>query len=92
MPRKTKRPNLFSRMPSLLAQIEKSRANKNINISKVKYMQNRIVELGAYKKKKFVPFKEGMKKVVDEKEKKKADREMKVNVGLPSKRKVKKRS
>lgn len=78
-------------MPSLITEIKKNNAYRNVAMSKVKFMQERIVELGAYKKKAFLPFKEGLKKSADEKEAVQKEKQMRVNVGLLTKNTLKRR-
>ncbi|ELQ73981.1 hypothetical protein THOM_3121 [Trachipleistophora hominis] len=87
MIRKKRKIKLFQTMPSLINEIKKNSAYKNITMSKVKFMQDRIVELGAHKKKTFLPFKEGIMKSVEEKEAIRRERQMRVNVGLLTKNK-----
>lgn len=88
---KSKKPNLYKMLPSIITDIEKSYAYRNITVSKVKFMQNRIVELGAYKKKKFLPFKEGLKRILDKKNEMEKERKLKINVGLLKKNKLARR-
>lgn len=85
---KKNRSKLFPILPNLITQIYKSKANKNESISKVKYMRNRVVELSA-RTKKVLPLKEEIRKHMEEKEKKKYEKRMKINKGLLMKKRRK---
>lgn len=89
--RKVRQTNLFSRMPSLLNQIRKNNANMNKNESRVEYMKKRVVELGANEKKEFLPFKDGLKKIEEKRERKKFERMQEINTALVKKRRFKRR-
>ncbi|KRH94691.1 hypothetical protein M153_1640004133 [Pseudoloma neurophilia] len=76
-------------MPALLNDI--NRLNMNKNMTKVQYMKNRIVELGGYQKKKFLKFKEGLKRIEEKKELKTFEREHQINKALLKKRSSRRR-
>ncbi|EPR79988.1 hypothetical protein SLOPH_2734 [Spraguea lophii 42_110] len=70
----------------LLYDVERNHAEKQKNINKIHFMRNKIIELGAHTKKKFLPFKKGLERKAKKDEEKKLRRLDMVNDGI--KRKV----
>lgn len=84
---KMKQSNLFSRLPSILNDIRRLNAKRNKNETRVDYMRKRVVELGGKEKKEFLPFKSGLTRIEEKKEKKKFSRTHGINSALLRKRK-----